>query len=279
MQPGKPSQTALAAASHRAAHQVLDHGRIFRDPLALRILGDEGRAAVEVARDQPAGALMRIFIAARTRFAEDALAAALNRGVRQVVVLAAGLDTSAYRNEWPGVRVFEVDHPDTQAWKRGMLESAGITPLSALTYAPIDFERQTLAEALAGAGFDEDAQTFFIWLGCTPYLSKEAVWATCAFVGALPGGGHVVFDYAMPLATIDDADRAELARTSARVAEVGEPWISFFEPQEVATGLWAAGFTDIEDIGRSEIDQRYLGLPANPDAKSGGRIVRASQTR
>src|SRR5689334_15600468 len=118
MQPGKPSQTALAAANHRAAHQVLEQGRIFRDPLALQILGDEGSAAVEAARTQLAGARMRIFIAARTRFAEDALAVALERGVRQVVVLAAGLDTSAYRNEWRGVRVFEVDHPDTQAWKR-----------------------------------------------------------------------------------------------------------------------------------------------------------------
>lgn len=232
---------------------------------------------IEAARHHPTGARMRIFIAARTRFAEDALALAIHRGVRQVVVLAAGLDTSAYRNNWPGVRVFEVDHPDTQAWKRALLERANIAATALLTYAPIDFEKQTLVQALADHGFDPKLETFFTWLGCTPYLSKEAVWGACATAAALPGGAHIVFDYAQPMGSLAHEDRAQLEAAAARVAEIGEPWISFFEPEEVGAKLQSLGFTEIEDIGRSEIGARYLGLhPLDEARKAGGRIVRGS---
>lgn len=277
MQAGTPSRTALAAARHRAAHQVLEQGRIFTDPLALRILGSAADEAIEAARHHPTGARMRIFIAARTRFAEDALAIAIQRGVRQVVVSAAGLDTLAYRNDWPGVRVFEVDHPDTQAWKRSLLDRAGIAAPASLTYAPIDFERQTLDEALAAVGFDPNQETFFTWLGCTPYLTKEAVWATCAAVGALRGGAHIVFDYAQPMSALAHEDRAALEASAARVAEIGEPWISFFEPEDLRTKLQSFGFTEIEDIGRSEIGARYLGIqPNSKQQRAGGRILRGS---
>ena len=126
MQSGKPSRTALAAARHRAAHQLLEYGRIFADPLALRILGEDADAIAREAAENPSARRMRIFIAARTRFAEDALAAAVERGVRQLVVLGAGLDTYAWRGGMrERVRIFEVDHPATQAWKRQRLAEAG----------------------------------------------------------------------------------------------------------------------------------------------------------
>src|SRR5208282_5568085 len=125
MQSGKPSRTAWAAAAHRAAHQILDHGRIFSDPLALRILGQDAETVARDAEEHPSSRAMRIFIAARTRFAEDALAAAVASGLRQLVVLGAGLDTYAYRNPHAGrLRIFEVDHPATQAWKRERLADA-----------------------------------------------------------------------------------------------------------------------------------------------------------
>jgi methyltransferase (TIGR00027 family) len=155
MQIGEPSRTARAAAFHRAAHQVLEHGRIFADPLALRILG------------------------------EDALAAAFERGVRQLVVLGAGLGTYAYRGMLRDrLHVFEVDHPATQAWKRQRLAEAAIPLSASLTFAPIDFERETLAEGLAAASFDPAQQTFFTWLGVVPYLTEEAVWPTLGFIVA-----------------------------------------------------------------------------------------------
>src|SRR5208282_2230284 len=144
MQAQEPSRTALGAAIHRAAHQVLEHGRIFTDPLTLRILGVDADTIDREAEQQPSRRRMRIFIAVRTRFAEDALAAAVERGVRQVVVLGAGLDTFAYRSTLRDrLRIFEVDHPATQAWKRQLLEEAAIPIPKSLTFAPIDFEFQT----------------------------------------------------------------------------------------------------------------------------------------
>src|SRR5689334_8184254 len=133
METGLPSLTALGAARHRAAHQVLEGGRIFHDPLALRILGSDAETVAREA-DERAGGL-RLFIAARARLAEDTLAAAIARGTRQLVVLGAGLDTYAYRAPLAGgLRVFEVDHPATQAWKRSLLEAAGIAIPRALTF-------------------------------------------------------------------------------------------------------------------------------------------------
>ena len=145
MQAGTPSRTAYAAAAHRAAHQVLENGRIFSDPLALRILGEEAEAVVREASADPSRRRMRLFIAVRTRFAEDALAEAIENGVRQLVVLGAGLDTYAYRSRTSHpVRIFEVDHPATQAWKRQRLAEESILVPETLTFAPIDFERETL---------------------------------------------------------------------------------------------------------------------------------------
>ena len=124
MQTGQPSQTAQRAAAHRAAHQLLEHGRIFHDPLAVQILGESPGTIAREAAANPERRGMRLFIAARARFAESAVAAAVQRGVRQLVVLGAGLDTFAYRNPHADLRVFEVDHPATQAWKRQRLAEA-----------------------------------------------------------------------------------------------------------------------------------------------------------
>lgn len=123
---GRPSRTAQGTANLRAAHQLMDHPRIFDDPLALRIIGVQAEAAVRANAGRGPLASFRPFVAVRSRYAEDELARAVQRGVHQYVVLGAGLDTFAYRNPYPGLRVFEVDHPATQAWKRGRLQDAGI---------------------------------------------------------------------------------------------------------------------------------------------------------
>ncbi|MGH9595090.1 MAG: class I SAM-dependent methyltransferase, partial [Bryobacteraceae bacterium] len=250
MQPEKPSRTAWAAAAHRAAHQVLEQGSIFSDPLALRILGSEAEAAVREAAEKPSRRPMRIFIAVRTRFAEDALAAAVARGARQVVVLGAGLDTFAYRTSLTDrVRIFEVDYPATQAWKRERLREAAIPIPASLTFAPTDFERQTLPDGLAAAGFDRAQQTFFTWLGVVPYLTAEAVWSTLGFIAALPGGAHVVFDYGDPPDTLSGETRAMHDQRASRVAELGEAWLSYFEPAALRAKLLSVGFTEVEDLG------------------------------
>ena len=137
IQTGMPSRTALAAATHRAAHQVLEHGCIFFDPLAFSVLGKDPDTVVREATGHPSRRGMRIFIATRTRFAEDSLAAAVKNGVRQLVILGAGLDTFAYRNPFGDcLRIFEVDRFATQVWKRQLLAEAAIKLPDSLIFLP-----------------------------------------------------------------------------------------------------------------------------------------------
>jgi methyltransferase (TIGR00027 family) len=277
MERGKPSRTAWAAAAHRAAHQILDQGRIFADPLALRILGEDPEAVARKAEERPSGRRIRVFIAARTRFADDAIAAAVDRGVRQVVVLGAGLDTYAYRSPLRDrLHIFEVDHPATQAWKRQRLEDAAIPVPSSLTFAPIDFDRQTLAAGLVAAGFDSSQQAFFTWLGVVPYLTEEVVWSTLGFIANLPHGAHVVFDYSDPPASLSAEWRIRHERRARHVAELGEAWLNYFESDDLRAKLLALGFTAIEDLGPPQIAARYFPNRTSTLPEKGGHILRAT---
>jgi len=277
MQPGQPSRTARAAAAHRAAHQILEQGRVFTDPLALRILGEDSAALVQEAEQNPYRRAMRMFIAARTRFAEDALAQAVAQGLSQLVVLGAGLDTYAYRSALgQRLRIFEVDHPATQAWKRQRLADAAIALPPNLTFAPVDFERQTLPQGLAAAGFDPARRTFFTWLGVVPYLTERAVFDTLAYIASLPAGAQVVFDYANPPASLEPQARAILERRAAQVAELGEAWLSYFEPEPFHAQLSALGFPTIEDLGPVQIAARYFPERPGSGREKGGHILRAA---
>jgi methyltransferase (TIGR00027 family) len=275
MQIGQPSQTAQRAAAHRAAHQLLEQGRIFHDPLAVRILGESPRALEAAARANPGQRGMRLFIAARTRFAESAVAGAVRRGVRQLVVLGAGLDTFAYRNPYAELRVFEVDHPATQGWKRRRLDEAGIAMPASMRFAPVDFERVSLAEGLESAGFDAAAPVIFTWLGVVPYLTEAAVFATLGFIAGLASGGEVVFTYSDPPAAMPAGSAAANRRRAARVKALGEPWLTFFTPQTLHPRLRALGFGEIEDLGPTEVAILYFGAPAGSPDRKGGHLIRA----
>ncbi len=245
--------------------------------MALRILGEDAESVTREAEQRPSGRRMRIFIAVRTRFAEDALAAAVEGGARQLVVLGAGLDTYAYRGALAGqLRIFEVDHPATQAWKRERLAAAEIPLPPCLTFAAIDFERQTLAEGLTAAGFNRAQPAFFIWLGVVPYLTAEATDSTLRFIADLPAGAHVVFDYSDPPESLPPELRAWHDRRAAQVAELGEAWINYFEPRQLHAKLTALGFAEIEDLGPREIASRYFPGRAAVIAERGGHILRAA---
>lgn len=260
MQSGQPSHTARGAAAYRAIHQTLEGGVIFNDPFAARILDDEARARLDEIAADAALRPMRLFIAARSRFSEDTLAAAVERGVRQIVVLGAGLDTFALRNPHAaqGVRVFEVDYPSTQEWKRARLHEAGLAIPASLTFAPVDFERQSLAEGLKAAGFEADRPAFFQWLGVVPYLTREAISATLGFIASVPES-EVVFDYAEPLENYPVERREQVRAVAARAASLGEPWLSLFDPIELSDMLRAIGFATVEDLGLAEIAGRFYG--------------------
>jgi methyltransferase (TIGR00027 family) len=246
----------------RAAHQLLDTPRVLEDPLALRILGPETAADIQNNLDRENNRLaraMRAFMAVRSRYAEDGLAQAVERGVSQYVLLGAGLDTFGYRNPFEGrVRVFEVDHPATQAWKRAQIEAAGILIPPSLTYTPVNFERQTIMDGLVASGFNPAAPAFFAWLGVTMYLARETVMATFAMIAALPKGSGVVFDYGIEPSMLGFVERMVVAEFSRRVAAIGEPWTTFFVPSALDADLRAAGFADVEDLAPEDINARYF---------------------
>jgi methyltransferase (TIGR00027 family) len=257
MQTGRASKTALRVAIRRAAHQVIDRPRVLDDPIAVRLIGKEfardmERAMHPVARD------FRLFMAARSRYAEDRLAAAVAEGVAQYVVLGAGLDTFAYRNPFPSLRVFEVDFPATQQWKRELLTEAAIASPASLTFVPLDFEHRTLAGSLAEAGFDAGAPAYFGWLGVVPYLTLEAFRATITAIGQLPAGTAVTFDYAFPPQTLSPKRRQVFNTLSRRVAAAGEPLRLFFTPGEMESELRAAGFQRIEQVDTDQLNARYF---------------------
>ena len=280
MQTGRPSRTALGAATHRAVHQLLDRGYIFTDPLAVRILGRDADAIDRETESEPSRRRLRMFIAVRARFAEDVLTNAVERGVRQLVVLGAGLDTYAYRSFGERLRIFEVDHPATQTWKRERLAEVEIAVPCTLTFTPVDLESETLADGLGAVGFDAAEPTFFTWLGVVPYLTEEAVFATLRFIANLSGGAHVVFDYRNPSTTYFDQDEHDAAREAlaARVASLGEAFKSEFETDELHAKLTALGFREFEDLGPRLIRERYFPNRRGDSRDRGGHIIHTQRS-
>lgn len=277
MQTGQPSLTALGAARLRAAHQVLDHASILADPLAVRILGEDISVSLDHARAHTAGPRLRWFIAARSRIVEDALNVAVNAGVTQLVVLGAGLDTLAYRTPLAGhLWMFEVDHPATQQRKRRMLADAAIDEPGTLRFVSIDFERETLAEALGSAGFNASKRTFFSWLGVVPYLTEPAIFSTLGFIAQLQGGAEVMFDYVNPAASIAPAARAVHQTLADRVAALGERMQSYFDTAPLRARMRETGFRRVDDIGPSEIATRFFPEAERTAPTRGGHLMHAS---
>jgi len=263
MQLATPSRTALRVALRRAAHQLYDRPLVFADPIAVPILGTTYAEELRRTPDprpgdkaRPYSIGMRAYLVARSRYAEDSLALAAKEGVTQYVLLGAGLDTFAHRNPYPQLRVFEVDHPATQAWKRNLLAQSHLPAPANLVYAPVDFECESLPDRLLASGFDPAQKTFFAWLGVVPYLTLEAFRATIRFVAAQPPGSGIVFDYGQPRHVLSLREQLAFDSLAARVKLAGEPFQLFFTPHEVAREL--ADFYNIEDIGSGELNSLYF---------------------
>jgi len=279
VRPTGPSRTALGAAVHRAVHQRVEGGAIFADAFAASILDDETRARLDEAAADPSQRPMRLFIAARSRFSEETLAACVARGARQVVVLGAGLDTFSLRNPHAGqgVRIFEVDHPATQRWKRERLNQAALATPASLTFAPVDFERQSLADGLAAAGFAADRPAFFQWLGVVPYLTRQAFSLSLDFIAGVPDS-EVVFDYAEPFENYPAERRDNVMAIADSAAARGEPWLGLYQPAEISEMLRSKGFRAVEDLGLAELTERFYGaLKQGIRIGPGGHVVRAGK--
>jgi len=271
METGRASKTALGVAIRRAAHQLTDHPPVLADPIALRLVGHVFPSRMERAM-HPVARDFRCFMAVRSRYAEDQLAVAVAGGIAQYVILGAGLDTFAYRNPFAALRVFEVDFPATQEWKRVMLENAEIALPATLTFVPLDFEHQTLAAGLAEAGFDATTPTFFGWLGVVPYLTVEAFRSTLAAIAQLPAETAVSFDYALDPETLGPLGRIAFERLSDRVAKAGEPFQLFFTPETMAEELSRAGFHRFEQLNSERLNELYVKYRADGLKQSSVRL-------
>ncbi len=257
MEAGRASKTAFSVARRRAVHQVLDQPPILHDPVAVPLLG----ARFEYDREnekQPFARAFRAFMAVRSRYAEDCLAQAVTQGITQYVVLGAGLDTFAYRNPFPDLRIFEVDFPATQEWKRSLLAEAAISVPAALTFVPLDFEHRTLAEGLHEAGFYAHAPAFFSWLGVVPYVTREAFRSTLETIAYLKRGTGVSFDYGVPRHSLGPRGQSAFDAIASRVAYAGEPFRLFFTPEELNAEFLRAGFRHIEQHNSDELNARYF---------------------
>jgi methyltransferase (TIGR00027 family) len=281
MREGVPSRTAFRVALRRAAHQVFDSPKVLDDPWAVPIVGASiSEIRADAARHQSRLARsFRAFMVARSRYAEDQLAASVARGVRQYLILGAGLDTSGYRgvSASENLRVFEVDHPQTQAWKKERLQAASIPLPANLRFVSVDFERQNLQAELDAAGFVATQPAFISWLGVVPYLTREAASHTFAFLGHFPEGSGVAFDYGVAPSSLPFLDRMAIRTLSRRVARAGEPFRLFFAPAELDEFLKEHGFRRIEQLSSKEINERYFRQRADGLAVVGsaGRIVSA----
>jgi len=244
----------------RAAHQLYDaQPLVFEDPLAVPILGHEYRPEIERTANKlhkPFSISLRAFLIARSRYAEDLLAHAVANGVTQYVLLGAGLDTFAYRNPFPRLRVFEIDHPATQQWKRDLLVANSIAIPENLAFAPVDFEHQQLRTQLEASGFEAVAPAFFAWLGVVPYLTQQAFRSTLSLIAASAPGSGVVMDYGQPRSALPFFEQLAHDSLASRVQLAGEPFQLFFTPPEMAAELTA--FRTIEDLGSQELNERYF---------------------
>jgi methyltransferase (TIGR00027 family) len=278
MQEAQPSKTALRVALRRAAHQVHDaRPLVFDDPLAVKILGPEFAEEIKrtpSAEKRPFSAALRAFMVCRAKFAEDVLADGVREdGVRQYVVLGAGLDTFAYRNEFAEVKVFEVDHPATQAWKRERLRAAGIAVPETMKFVAVDFETMSLRQELLRAGFDFSVPAVVAWLGVVPYLTAEAFAATMRVLERLAPGSSAVFDYSQPREVLPEVEQLMLDSIAARVAMAGEPFQLFFTPAQLADEMQHYGWRVVEDLDGKGLNARYLA------GRSDGLMLRGSAGR
>lgn len=259
-QPSQPSRTALTAAAARAAHLIVDHEPvIFADELAAALLGEQADELISYHRAHGTHLVLscaRAQVLCRSRFTEDHLAACVRGGITQYVILGAGLDSFAYgrASGLPAsrsqrlARVFEVDHPATQRWKRAHLASAGITEPDTVSFVAMDFERDSLAGRLRQAGFDPSRPALVSWLGVTMYLTEATISQTLAEISGFAPGTQLVTDYMLPAALRDQTGRSYAELVAPAAAEWGEPWLTFLAPDDVSALLEGHGFGAVEHV-------------------------------
>jgi methyltransferase (TIGR00027 family) len=278
------SVTAEAVAIQQALHQTLDAApKIVDDPISPLLIDPASETykkltAVFESVTRPVKSPFRSVFVMRSRYTEDCLAESLAHGVRQYVILGAGLDTFAYRQPaWASsLRVYEVDHPASQEWKRRQLEVAKVRIPGNLTFAPIDFETTSLREGLAVAGFDCRSPSFFSLLGVTQYLSAEAIESILGFVQSLPPGSQIVVAFIVPDDLMPANEAGVFALAASASAQRGEPWLTRLRPTDLKSRLTALGFSQVTHLSPDAAQERYFRERADDlTAWSAEQMIRA----
>jgi methyltransferase (TIGR00027 family) len=247
----------------RALHQTMDDDpKILADPIAPRLIdaNDKDQRWLAPLVNHPFAKQWRAGFALRSRYSEDCLAGGMERGLKQYVILGAGLDTFAYRQPpWVGaLHIFEVDHPITQEWKRDRLAAADIAIPSNLTFVPIDFESDSLPDALGSAGFASDAATLCSWMGVTQYLSTDALDATLGFLLSLPRSSEIVFSFILPQEALSGVEAKAMTIAADTAAAAGEPFLTRLDPDELGVKLRSMGFSRVIHLAPEEAHERYF---------------------
>lgn len=261
MDPAKASATATGVAVARSAHRSCDQPPwVLDDPFALQLAGPrwaEIQSASEAAFPETALRQSRASVVARSRYAEDRL---VSGGYRQYVILGAGLDSFAWRRAdligW--LRLFEVDHPASQAWKLGRIAELDLPVRDGHVFAPVDFETTPLWEGLPRAGLDWSQPAFFSWLGVIIYLTPEAITATLNTVSGCGTGSEIVLSYDAPDAFLDDTAREMVQIEARQVAATGEPYTTRMSPAQAETLIESAGLEVVEHLAPQALYDRYF---------------------
>jgi methyltransferase (TIGR00027 family) len=256
----EPDSTAVRTALWRAMHVELDAPpHVLDDTIGLRLAepGPDWRSRDDMHPDGTRA--FRASMVARARYLDDLVTEHAAAGVGQYVILGAGLDTFAQRHPDIAVRIFEVDHPGTQEWKRRRLTEEGFPPGDGLRFVPVDFERgESWPEALLANGFDGSRAAVVSSAGVSMYLTRAATEGTLRQVAALPSGSVLAMTFMLPLDLADPAERAMLEYVEHAAAGSGTPFINHYSPDEMTDMCRTAGFSTVHHVSPDEVSERYF---------------------
>lgn len=279
-----PSRTAVLSAVGRALHADGPAPHVFVDELAWQLAGTDGEALARDLRARLSDAQLVSFsrwTSVRARFVEDLVASAVADGVDQYVILGAGLDSFAFRRHdlLDRLEVFEVDHPATQAWKLKRLTELGLEPPAGLAFVPVDFEQDTFLEVLTSRGFDLGRPAVVSWIGVTMYLSLDAIVDTLTMLAGLAAGSAIAITYDLPATALTGLQLEVRNSLAAIVSDLGEPFVTTFEPAEAESLLRRLGFDHISHYSPTDAAERYFA--GERDVRVGGsqRLVVAEHGR
>jgi methyltransferase (TIGR00027 family) len=262
MESGEPSRTAMMAATIRGLHRwEAATPWVFDDSLALVLVGPawrDIRAQLSEALSEPLLRVVSTMVVTRARYTEERLAAGT---FDQCVLLGAGLDSFAWRRPEAlagGLRVFEVDHPASQAWKLARVAELGLPSSDRHVFVPVDFEVETLNVGLDRAGFDWSGRTFFSWLGVLPYLTVEAVEATLRSLAKSAPGSEIVLSYLIAPPLMEDIGRSFYERFNGLAMSVGEPIRIALTPEEAEALVSRCGLEILDHPTRDDVHAAYF---------------------